>query len=75
NNLEKAGFNRNQIDVKMVTGTHSRAVAIITEALKGGYGTIVVGRRGLTHVEEFIMGRVSNKIIHMGREMAVWVVS
>jgi nucleotide-binding universal stress UspA family protein len=73
--LEEAGFNRNQIDLKTVTGTHSRAAAIITEALKGGYGTIVVGRRGLTNVEEFIMGRVSNKVIHMAREMAVWVVS
>ena len=73
--LEEAGFNRNQIDLKTVTGVHSRAAVIITEALKGGYGTIVVGRRGLTNVEEFIMGRVSNKVIHMAREMAVWVIS
>jgi len=73
--LEEAGFNRNQIDLKTVTGVHSRAAVIITEALKGGYGTIVVGRRGLTNVEEFIMGRVSNKVIHMAREMAVWVVT
>jgi nucleotide-binding universal stress UspA family protein len=73
--LEEAGFNGNQISVKTVTGVHSRAAAIITEALKGGYGTIVVGRRGLTNVEEFIMGRVSNKVIHMAREMAVWVVT
>ena len=73
--LEAAGFNRNQITVKTVTGVHSRAAAIITEALKGGYGTIVMGRRGLTNVEEFIMGRVSNKVIHMAREMAVWVVT
>jgi nucleotide-binding universal stress UspA family protein len=73
--LEAAGFNRNQIDVRSVTGAHSRAAVIITEALKEGYGTIVVGRRGLTNVEEFIMGRVSNKVIHMAREMAVWVVT
>jgi nucleotide-binding universal stress UspA family protein len=73
--LEAAGFNRNQIDLKTVTGAQSRAAVIITEALKGGYGTIVVGRRGLTNVEEFTMGRVSNKVIHMAREMAVWVVT
>lgn len=73
--LKEAGFNRNQIDLRSVTGAHSRAAVIITEALKGGYGTIVVGRRGLTNVEEFIMGRVSNKVIHMAREMAVWVVT
>jgi nucleotide-binding universal stress UspA family protein len=73
--LEKAGFNRNQIAVRTVTGVHSRAAAVITEALKGGYGTIVVGRRGLSNVEEFVIGRVSNKVIHMAREMAVWVVT
>ena len=73
--LEKAGFNRKQITTRMVAGVSSRAGAIIVEALNGGYGTIVVGRRGLSHLEEFIMGRVSNKVLHMAREMAVWVVA
>ena len=72
--LEKAGFNRNRITTRMVTGVPSRAGAIIEEALNGGYGTIVVGRRGLSDVEEFSMGRVSNKVIHMAHEIAVWVV-
>jgi nucleotide-binding universal stress UspA family protein len=73
--LEDAGFRRNQITTRTATGVLSRAGAIIQYALKGGYGTIVVGRRGLSEVEEFSMGRVSNKVIHMAREMAVWVVS
>jgi nucleotide-binding universal stress UspA family protein len=73
--LEKAGFGRNQIATRMATGVLSRAGAIIQDALKGGYGTIVVGRRGLSYVEEFSMGRVSNKIIHMAQKLAVWVVS
>ena len=73
--LENTGLSRNQITTRMATGVLSRAGAIIQEALKGGYGTIVVGRRGLSEVEEFSMGRVSNKIIHMARELAVWVVS
>ena len=73
--LEKAGFNSNQITTRMITGVPSRAGAIIVEALKDGYGTIVVGRRGLSHVEEFFMGRVSNKVIQMARKMVVWVVT
>ena len=73
--LEKAGFSSNQITTKLATGVLTRAGAIVEEALTGGYGTIVVGRRGLSEVEEFSMGRVSNKVIHMAREMAVWVVS
>ncbi|RLB84494.1 MAG: hypothetical protein DRH24_04845 [Deltaproteobacteria bacterium] len=73
--LEKAGFNRNQITTRMITGVQSRAGAIVVEVLKEGYGTVVVGRRGLSHVEEFFMGRVSNKVIQMARKMAVWVVT
>lgn len=73
--LETAGFNRNQINTKIVTDASSRASAIVVEALNGGYGTIVVGRRGLSNVEEFYMGRVSNKIIQMAREMAVWIIT
>jgi nucleotide-binding universal stress UspA family protein len=75
NRLEDAGFGRNQITAKTAMGVLSRAGALVHYALKGGYGTIVVGRRGLSEVEEFSMGRVSNKIIHMARELAVWVVS
>ncbi|MGD9208351.1 MAG: universal stress protein, partial [Syntrophobacterales bacterium] len=73
--LENAGFRRNQITTRTATGVLSRAGALIQYALKGEYGTIVVGRRGLSEVEEFPMGRVSNKVIHMARELAVWVVN
>jgi len=72
--LEKAGVSRSQITTRLATGVRSRAGAIIEEALKAGYGTIVVGRRGISFVEEFSMGRVSNKIIHLAKELAVWVV-
>jgi nucleotide-binding universal stress UspA family protein len=73
--LENAGFRRNQITTRTATGVLSRAGALVHYGLKGGYGTIVVGRRGLSEVEAFSMGRVSNKVIHMAKEMAVWVVS
>ena len=73
--LENAGFRRNQVTARTATGVLSRAGAIIQYALKGEYGTIVVGRRGLSEVEEFPMGRVSNKVIHMAQELAVWVVN
>ena len=73
--LEEAGVNRNRITTRIATGVSSRAGAILEEALNGGYGTIVVGRRGLSDVEVFIMGSVSNKVIHMAHEIAVWVLT
>jgi len=71
----KAGLDSDRVTTKIVTGATSRAKAIVEEAQAGGYGTIVVGRRGLSRVEEFYMGRVSSKVIQLAKEMAVWVVS
>jgi len=73
--LEKAGLRPDQISTKTASGVASRANAIVEEAKTGGYGTIVVGRRGLSRVEEFFMGSVSSKVMQLAREMAVWVVS
>jgi nucleotide-binding universal stress UspA family protein len=47
---------------------------ILKEAAQGQYDTIVVGRRGLSGVKQFVFGSVSNKIIHLAKSMAVTVV-
>lgn len=73
--LEKTGVSGDRISSKIATGMASRAKAIVEEAKKGGYGTIVVGRRGHSQMEEFFMGRVSNKVVQLGKKMAVWVVA
>lgn len=75
NRLVESGMHRERIETKVRTGMGSRAGAIVDEAKLGGYGTIVLGRRGLSRVPEFFMGRVSNKVIHMAKEKAVWIIS
>jgi nucleotide-binding universal stress UspA family protein len=60
---------------KVVKGVSARSSAIADEAEKRGYDTIVVGRRGLSKVQEFFMGRVSNKVIQLSKDKTVWVVS
>ena len=72
--LEQRGADVSRIKTKIVQGVYSRALAIYGEAREEGYGTIVMGRRGLSRVEEFFMGRVSNKVLQMAGEMAVWIV-
>jgi nucleotide-binding universal stress UspA family protein len=72
--LVDAGLDPKRINTKLVEGANSRAGAIVEEATKGDYGTIVVGRRGVSKVYEFLMGRVSNKVIQMAKDQAVWVV-
>jgi len=73
--LIKSGFESDQISTEIITGAFSRAGAIVQEAKKGDYGTIIVARRGLSKVRDFFIGRVSNKVIQMARKKAVWVVT
>mgnify|MGYP002640187477 FL=1 len=73
--LITSGFNPDRITTKIITGARSRAAAVAQEAEKGGFGSIVVGRRGLSWVKDFLMGRVSNKLIHLAKNKAVWVVN
>lgn len=72
--LISAGIDPSKISEKILTDKASRAVSIITEAKEGGYGTIVLGRRGLSATQEYFIGRVSRKILHMAKKFAVWVV-
>lgn len=73
--LMESGFEGSRIAVKMQTGVESRAGTIVEEAQAGGYGTIVVGRRGLSQVREFFMGRVSNKVVQLAVDQTVWIVN
>jgi nucleotide-binding universal stress UspA family protein len=75
NHLIHSGFNPSRIDTKIITGVLSRAGALVHEAEDGGYCTIVVGRKGMSKVSDFFIGRVSNKVVQLGGEKVVWVVS
>jgi len=72
--LVERGANPNHIKKRIIPGVYSHAGAIFGEALSGDYGTIVLGRRGLSRIEEFTMGSVSSKVLQLAEEMAVWVV-
>jgi 2,4-dienoyl-CoA reductase-like NADH-dependent reductase (Old Yellow Enzyme family)/nucleotide-binding universal stress UspA family protein len=47
---------------------------ILDEISTGGYGTVVVGRRGISRTKQFLFGSVSNKIIQNAKNCTVWVV-
>jgi len=72
--LVAAGFKPHQVSTQLISGVASRARAIATEAKEGGYGAIVMGRRGHSRVRDFFIGRVTNKVIHLARDRAVWII-
>jgi len=61
------------IHQKVAHGAGNPAHAIIEEAERGQYDTILIGRKGLSEAEEFIMGRVSSRVIHTAKDKTVWV--
>jgi nucleotide-binding universal stress UspA family protein len=72
--LVAAGFERPLIKKEILKGILSRAVAISKTAEKHHCGSVVVGRRGLSMIREFMMGRVTMKILHKAHTQAVWIV-
>ncbi|MFH1154053.1 MAG: universal stress protein [Pseudomonadota bacterium] len=72
--LVQAGANPETVDTKIVTGVGSRAGTIAREAAAGGYSTIVLGRRGLSRVKAFLVGRVSKKVVYAANKRTVCIV-
>ena len=72
--LEKTGVASARISTKHILQRQSRAADIIREAKDGNYGTIVMGRRGLSRVDEFLMGRVTNNVLSRAEGFAVGIV-
>ena len=72
--LLEAGLSPSQIKRKICMKCSDIGKAILSEAEKGGYGTIVIGRRGISKAQEFFMGSVSNKILQQSGDKSVWIV-
>ena len=72
--LVNAGFPFNQICCEVIRNKVSRASGIVERANEGNFGTIIIGRRGLTIVKEFFLGRVGEKIFQLAGDLTVWVV-
>lgn len=71
--LLQAGFAQNKVAVKLETEKKNVAKDIIDEA-HNGYDIIVMGRRGLSGLKEFVLGSVSHKVLHAAKGLAVVVV-
>lgn len=73
--LLEGGFEEKKIEIKLsVIPCISIADAILKEQEKLRCCIVVVGRRGITHAEEFVFGSTSNKILHRATHCAVMVV-
>ena len=72
--LFEAGLTEEQVTTRVVDGSRSPADDILKEARSKGYGTIVLGRRGLSGVKAFVFGSVTKKILHHSAGLSIWIV-
>ena len=75
NRLIAAGLEKNHLESVILQDYTSRSLGLVEEALRGGYGTIVLGRQGLSAVKEFFIGRVGKKVLQLGNKMAICIVN
>ena len=81
--LEQSGVAPERVAIEYVSASalgprRSEGYAVARHVLQvhteGGFGTVVVGRRGMSKAEEFLFGSVTTKIIHNAKDCTVWVV-
>ncbi|MGC8494241.1 MAG: universal stress protein [Syntrophobacteraceae bacterium] len=72
--LVNAGVAPDKIAIVCRTGSYRRAAEILEIAKTGGFDTLVMGRRGISVVREFFMGRVTSKVLNGADNLSVWIV-
>ncbi|MDA8164254.1 MAG: universal stress protein [Desulfobacteraceae bacterium] len=61
-------------DCRMATTKTPISSVILAARAEGGYGTVVVGKRGVSKAEEFLFGSISNAVARACSGFTVWVV-
>lgn len=75
NILFAVGFQASQVESRIIIRPcTSIGAAILEEQEKLRCCIVVVGRRGISHSEEFVFGSTSNHILHHAKDYAVLVV-
>ncbi|MFC1814896.1 universal stress protein [Thermodesulfobacteriota bacterium] len=72
--LVDAGFKQENIDTKLSTKKKGVARDIVDEA-NSGYDIVVLGRRGVSGIKEFLFGSISQKVLHLAKDVSVLIVN
>ncbi len=72
--LLEAGFSSDQVSFEIMEGEKNPTHCILNKARYEDYGTIVIGRRGLTALKRIFLNRVGNKIFRNAGNHVVWIV-
>ena len=72
--LTKAGVSKDAVVNKFQPKDYDVAEDILSEAKAGNFGTIVMGRRGLSMAKTLLLGSVTHKVVQNAKGCAVIIV-
>ena len=72
--LVAKGFASKKVTIKIKKKKAGIARDILKEAQQGKYDTVVIGRRGLSGIKQFVLGSVSKKVVEFAKTVSVIVV-
>jgi len=72
--LMDTGFEENSITIKSEIKKNGVARDIVKEA-QSGYNVIVLGRRGVSGIKDFILGSISQKVFNSAKDISVLFVN
>jgi 2,4-dienoyl-CoA reductase-like NADH-dependent reductase (Old Yellow Enzyme family)/nucleotide-binding universal stress UspA family protein len=72
--LQDMGMNENDIEIKIATKEKGVAEDILEEVKGGEYGSIILGKRGISRARQLLFGSVSSYIVQHAEDCGVWVV-
>ena len=72
--LISAGFDEGRVNIKAERRSKSVAKDIIAEA-DSGYDVVVIGKKGISAIQEFFLGSVSQKVLHGVKNASVLIVT
>jgi nucleotide-binding universal stress UspA family protein len=72
--LERNGIAREQITTEIKISASNPAAEVLNAARKGLFDALVLGRRGVSKLEELIMGSVSSTMFEKCHDVPIWII-
>lgn len=72
--LIDAGFDETQVTLRTQLRKKGVARDIVAES-GNGYDLLVIGRRGVTGIKDFFLGNISQKVLHLSKDVSVLIVN
>jgi nucleotide-binding universal stress UspA family protein len=72
--LGRNGISPEQVSTEVKVSTASPANEVLNAARKGMFDALIIGRRGVSKLEELIMGSVSCTVFEKCHDVPIWIV-